>query len=46
MIKNVLLLIFGCKVKMIFFNPQIYFLFKLLKISQLKSIFRIRDFCP
>ena len=46
MIKNVLLLIFGCKVSMIFFNLQIYFSLNELIISILIPIFSIGNSCP
>ncbi len=46
MIKNVLLLIFGCKVSMIFFNLQIYFSFNYLKTSTIIIEFGIGNSCP
>jgi len=46
MIKNVLLLIFGCKVSMIFFNLQIYFPPNELKISILYINSSVGNFCP
>jgi len=45
-LENLLLSIFGCKVNMIFFNSQIYFSIKILKINQLRANFRIENFRP